>query len=172
MLAGGLVTRTDGRLGFRHGLLREAAYVDVADPVPLHAALAAAVDPAQSAEVAGHWERAGRPDRATTAWVEVAAYAQSVGALAEAVDALGRAVDYAPDRGDLLAGARGAVCTPRPSEEDEERTWDVALTRLRPAPGGAWCRRGDQFRSVSCDPGRSWTAYREARQAYRRPAAR
>ena len=171
VLAGGLVTRTDGRLGFRHGLLREAAYVDVADPVPLHAALAAAVDPSQSAEVAGHWERAGRPDRATTSWVEVAAYAQSVGALAEAAEALTRALDSAPERGDLWLQL-DEVYALLGRREESDRAWDAGLTRLNAAAlPGAWCRRGDQLRSVSCDPPRSWDAYREARQAYRRAAA-
>ena len=137
VLAGGLVTRIDGRLGFRHGLLREAAYVDVADPVPLHAALAEAVDPGQSAEVAGHWERAGRPDRATTAWVEVATYAQSVGALAEAADALTRAVDSAPERGDLWLQL-DEVYALLGRREESDRAWDAGRTRLqrRRAPGG------------------------------------
>jgi tetratricopeptide (TPR) repeat protein len=168
VLAAGLVVRVEGRLGFRHGLLREAAYLDVVDPVPHHAALAEAVDPAQSAEVAGHWERAGRPDRATTAWVEVAAYAQSVGALTEAAQALTRALRSAPERGDLwlqldevyaLIGRR----------EESDLAWETGRTRLSPAAlPAAWCHRGDQLRSVSCDPPRSWEAYREAWRAFRR----
>jgi DNA-binding SARP family transcriptional activator/tetratricopeptide (TPR) repeat protein len=171
VLAVGLVTRTDGRLGFRHGLLREAAYVDVPDPVPLHAALAEAIDPAHSAEVAGHWERAGRPDRAAGAWVEVAAYAQSVGALAEAADALTRALDSAPERGDLWLQL-DEVYALLGRREESDRAWDAGRTRLPAAAlPAAWCHRGDQLRSVSCDPPRSWVAYREARLAYRRVSA-
>jgi tetratricopeptide (TPR) repeat protein len=167
-LAGGLLTRVDGRLGFRHGLLREAAYVDVADPVPLHAALAAAVDPGHSAEVAGHWERAGRPDRAADAWVTVAAYARSVGALPEAAEALARAVASVPDRGDLWLQLE-EVYALLGRREDEQQTWAVALARLPAvAHADAWCRRGEQLRSISCDPPRSWEAYHEARKAYRR----
>ena len=171
LLAGGLLTRTEGRLGFRHGLLREAAYVDVADPVPVHATLAEVVDPAQSAEVAGHWERAGRPDRAATAWVEVAAYARSVGALAEAADALARAVEHTPERGDLWIQLQ-EVHALLGRREESDKAWDTGITRLPLAAlPAAWCRRGDQLRSVSCDPPQSWTAYREARQAYRRAPA-
>jgi tetratricopeptide (TPR) repeat protein len=171
VLAGGLVTRTDGRLGFRHGLLREAAYVDVPDVVPLHSTLAEAVDRSQSAEVAGHWERAGRPDRAARAWVEVAAYAQSVGALAEAADALTRALDSEPDRGDLWLQL-DEVYALLGRREESDLAWDEARARLSAvALPGAWCHRGDQLRSVSCDPPRSWVAYREARQAYRRVGA-
>jgi len=33
--ADGLLTRQQGRLGFRHGLLREAIYADLPDPAPL-----------------------------------------------------------------------------------------------------------------------------------------
>jgi DNA-binding SARP family transcriptional activator/tetratricopeptide (TPR) repeat protein len=168
VLAGGLLTRTEGRLGFRHGLLREAAYVDVADPVPVHATLAEVVDPAQSAEIAGHWERAGRPDRAATAWVDVAAYARSVGALAEAADALARAVEHMPERGDLWIQLQ-EVHALLGRRDESDRAWDIGITRLAPAAlPEAWCRRGDQLRSVSCDPPRSWAAYREARSAYRR----
>ena len=174
VLAGGLVTRTDGRLGFRHGLLREAAYVDVDDPVPLHVALAEAVDRTQSAEVAGHWERGGRPDRAANAWVEVAGYARSVGALAEAAEALSRAVQHAPERGDLWIQLQ-EVHALLGRRKESDRAWDTGITRVPPAAlPAAWCRRGEQLRSVSCDPPRSWAAYRQARQAYRhaaRPAA-
>jgi DNA-binding SARP family transcriptional activator/tetratricopeptide (TPR) repeat protein len=171
VLASGLVTRTDGRLGFRHGLLREAAYVDVDDPVPLHAALAEAVDPTQSAEVAGHWERAGRPERAADAWVEVAVYARSVGALAEAAEALSRAVRLQPGRGDLWLQL-DQVYALLGRRDDSDRAWEAGLPLL-PADSlpAAWCRRGDQFRSISCDPPRSWVAYREAKQAYRRAAS-
>jgi tetratricopeptide (TPR) repeat protein len=168
VLASGLLTRTDGRLGFRHGLLREAAYVDVADPVPLHATLAQAVEQALSAEVAGHWERAGRPDRAATAWVEVAAYARSVGALAEAADALVRALGSASERGDLWIQL-DEVYALLGRREESDHAWEAGISRLPVAAlPTAWCRRGDQLRSVKCDPPRSWAAYREARQAYRR----
>ena len=109
---------------------------------PLHAALAEAVDPAQSAEVAGHWERAGRPDRAASAWVEVAAYAQSVGALAEAADALTRALDSAPERGDLWLQL-DEVYALLGRREESDRAWDAGRTRLPAAAlPEAWCHRG------------------------------
>ena len=104
--------------------------------------------------------------------MEVATYAQSVGALAEAADALARALDSAPERGDLWLQL-DEVYALLGRREESDRAWDVGLTRLPAAAlPGAWCHRGDQLRSVSCDPPRSWDAYREARQAYRRAAPR
>ena len=121
-LATGLLDRTDGRLGFRHALLREAAYADLTDPVALHEALATAIDPSHSAEVARHWELAGRADRAAACWTETARYARTVGALVEAAEALIRATDCRPSDPDLWLELQ-EVWAWLGNREQEEHAW-------------------------------------------------
>jgi DNA-binding SARP family transcriptional activator/tetratricopeptide (TPR) repeat protein len=160
-----LVVRRDGRLGFRHELLREAVYADLPNPAPLHDRVAAALDRRDRAEIAHHLGRAGRRDRAAQEWAAAAAYARSVGALTEAAEFLTRAVGLTPDSGAMwLELTEIWAWLGRRSEM--EAAWERALTLLDPdeiAP--AWCRRGRQFRSVVCYPEESLRAYRNAAAA-------
>lgn len=159
----GLLVRRDGRLGFRHALLREVVYADLDDPAPAHDRVATALDPGDLAEIARHLTLAGRAAEAAGQWAAAAAYARSVGALSEAADFLSRATECAPEDGSLWLeleevwawlGRRAAM----------EQAWERAAGLLTGEELlRAWCRRGRQLRSVACHPEASFVSYRAAR---------
>ncbi len=97
----GLLVRRDNALGYRHALLLEAAYADLADPTSRHERVADALDSSNHAEIAHHLTVAGRPQQAAHEWAAAAEYARSVGALTEAAEFLVRATACAPDDGQL-----------------------------------------------------------------------
>ncbi len=155
----GLLVRQAGRLGFRHALLREAAYADLADPMPLHERVATALGPGDHAEIAHHLTLAGRAAEAASQWAAAAGHAQSVGALPEAAAFLTRGTECAPGDGLLwLELAEVWAWLGRP--DSMEQAWEQALALLPQAElPGAWCRRGRLLRSVFCHPEASFTAY-------------
>ncbi|MCW2796201.1 MAG: transcriptional activator domain [Nocardioides sp.] len=160
----GLLVQREGRIGFRHELLRAAVHADLSDSTGMHDRLADALDPAELVEIAHHLSSAGRRREAARTWAEAAARARSVGAVAEAADLLTRAVDHAPDDGRLWLELEEALAWQRRRPE-MDAAWDTAL-RLLPAAelAEAWCRRGLQFRTVACHPETSLRAYRTAEE--------
>ena len=158
----GLLVRHGSRLGFRHALLREAVYADLANPTSLHDRLATALDPGDRAEIAHHLTLAGRAAEAARHWAAAAQYARSVGALNEAADFMSRATECAPDDGRLWLELE-EIWAWLGRRDSMERAWERALALL---PGQelpqAWCRRGRQLRAVVCHPEASFAAYRTA----------
>jgi tetratricopeptide (TPR) repeat protein len=164
--ADGLLVRRDGRLGFRHDLLREAVYADLPNPAPLHERIAGALDPGDRAGIAHHLSLAGRHDRAAREWAAAAAYARSVGALTEAADFLRRAVELAPDDGGYWLEVE-EIWAWLGRRTEMEAAWKRVLELLTgPDLARAWCRRGLQLRNVICHPEASLRAYRAAREAW------
>ena len=123
----GMLSITDGRVGFHHALLREAAYAEIAEPRRrgLHLRWARTLllsehagGQARPAEVARHLLLAGRGDDAVAQLARAAAHARSVAALEQAADFLDEAIAIAPERPDLLPRARrnrGLANAPRAS---------------------------------------------------------
>jgi DNA-binding SARP family transcriptional activator/tetratricopeptide (TPR) repeat protein len=158
----GLLSSRAGRLGFRHGLLRDVVYADLADPPSAHLAVAAALEEGDRAEIARHLALGGRPAEAARAWAAAAAYARSVGALTEAAGFLTRAVECSPRDGELWLDLQ-EVHAWQGRREPMEQAWEHALALLPDAEHpGAWCRRGRQLRSVICHPEGAFAAYRRA----------
>ncbi len=158
----GLLVRREGRLGFRHELLRQAVYAGLADPAALHDLLADGIDSQLHAERAHHLGLAGRSDEAAEAWAAAAHEARQVGALDEAAALLRRALALrAEDGSQWLELAEVLAWSSRRPEMEE--AWAQAV-RLLPATtlAEAWCRRGRQFRSIICHPEESRRAYRQA----------
>src|SRR4029079_18074981 len=91
----GILVAAGGRVGYRHALLREAAYADLPEPhrAWVHERVAAAVagdeHPRRAAEVAHHLLLAGRDRDAGGALRRAARHAVGVGALDEAPGFLG-----------------------------------------------------------------------------------
>jgi DNA-binding SARP family transcriptional activator/tetratricopeptide (TPR) repeat protein len=92
-LESGMLVEREGRVGFRHALLREAAYSETPEPrrAALHATwartlleLAAAGSPRRAAEVARHLRLAGSDRDANAQLLIAASEARAVGALAAA----------------------------------------------------------------------------------------
>jgi DNA-binding SARP family transcriptional activator/tetratricopeptide (TPR) repeat protein len=162
-LDSGLLARHEaGRLGFRHALLRDVVYADLADPTSAHAVLAGALDRDDRAEIARHLSLAGRPAEAAREWAAAAAYARSVGALTEAAQFLTRAIECRPGDGRLWLDL-GEVSAWLGRTDASEQAWERALALLPAADlPEAWCHRGRQFRSVVCHPQASFEAYRTA----------
>jgi DNA-binding SARP family transcriptional activator/tetratricopeptide (TPR) repeat protein len=164
--ADGLLVRRDGRLGFRHDLLREAVYADLPNPAPLHDRIAGALDPGDRAGIAHHLSRAGRYDRAAREWAAAAGYARSVGALTEAADFLRRAVELTPDDGGYWLELE-EIWAWLGRRTEMEAAWERVLELLTgPDLARAWCRRGLQLRNVICHPEASLRAYHAAREAW------
>src|SRR4051794_41167425 len=158
----GLLSYRDGRLGFRHALLRDVVYADLADPPSAHLAVAQALDDADRAEIARHLVLAGRPAEAAREWAGAAAYARSVGALTEAADFLTRAVECSPRDGELWLDLE-EVHAWQGRRELMEQAWERALALLpHTEHPRAWCRRGRQLRSVICHPDGAFAAYQRA----------
>jgi DNA-binding SARP family transcriptional activator/tetratricopeptide (TPR) repeat protein len=158
----GLVVRRQGRLGFRHALLRDVVYGDLPDPAPLHDRVVAALEPADRAEIAHHLTLAGRDAEAATEWAAAAARARSLGAPAEAAAFLVRATGLVPQDGRLwLELAEVYAWLGR--RADMDAAWERGLALMSgPEVPRAWCRRGRQLRSVVCHPDGSMRAYRQA----------
>ena len=114
-LGSGLLQTDDGRTGFRHALLADAVYEDIADPARarLHGALAQLLRTrarpartgsrtAQAAEIARHLRAAGQDEQAVNYLVVAAQGARSVAAMAQADSFLTEALQIEPDDPDLL----------------------------------------------------------------------
>jgi tetratricopeptide (TPR) repeat protein len=97
-LQSGLLMSEGGRLGFRHALLREAAYKEIAEPRrrSLHREWAHVAR--RSDEAARHMRLAGADLEAVPHLVRAAVDARAVAALAEAVAYLEEALEIAPNR--------------------------------------------------------------------------
>jgi DNA-binding SARP family transcriptional activator len=106
----GLLISADGTIGFRHALLREAVYEEIAEPRRrgLHQSWADALVTVEqsggiprAAEIARHLRLAGDDRPAVAHLVRAAADARRVAALGEAVAYLEEALAIAADRADL-----------------------------------------------------------------------
>ena len=158
----------EGRVRYRHALLRDAAYSDVPDPVrvALHEALGrilARQGGASSAEAAEHLVRAGRAAEAAAALRAAAVHARGLAALAEAVAYLRRAVELVPDDPLLVLDLAEleAWCARAP---ESDRAFDEALRLGVDAhtAAEAWVRRSTWYRGALCHPARVLTAARTA----------
>lgn len=160
--ADGLLVREGGRLGFRHALLRDAAYNDLADPASWHDRLIGVLDGDDSAEIALHLRIAGRPLEAAQAWAAAAERARALGALTEAAAFGVRATELAPQDGRLWLELED-IWAWLGRRAEMMAAWDRAV-ELLPAEelAGAWARRGRQFRTVVCQPRASYQSYRQA----------
>jgi DNA-binding SARP family transcriptional activator/tetratricopeptide (TPR) repeat protein len=169
-LESGLLAAREGRIGFRHALLRAAAYDDLAEPrrAELHDQLASALEQAgraPAAELARHLRLAGRDDAAVVHLERAGIEARRVGALTEAAAFLGEALEIRPHEPELLLEL-GEVEAWRSRWDEADAAFNEALRRV---PAGdiaglarAHARRGLWFRTGLCAPGRSSAAYREA----------
>ena len=155
-LDSGLFTGRDGRFGYHHALLREAAYDDLPGPrrAELHAEYAVACNGA-AAERAHHWRRAGRHDLAVAELARAADNAWAVSALDAAAAFLREAVELAPGDAQLWL---------RLSETEAWRglrtaahdAFDRALERIDRRDtrrlAEAWIGRAKWSRGSLCDP--------------------
>ena len=168
----GILVAAGGRVGYRHALLREAAYADLPEPhrAWVHERLAAAVasddDPRRAAEVAHHLLLAGRDRDAVGALRRAARHAMGVGALDEAAGFLGEAIALRPDDGALLADL-AEVEAWRGRGAEAEAAFEAAAALLERAGdpvalAAAWLRRAAAARGPVCAPRTVLTAARRA----------
>jgi len=160
----GLLISVQRGIGFRHALLREAAYAEIAEPRRrgLHHRWAQALlaseragGSARPAEVARHLRLAGRDQDAVAELVRAAADARAVAALDQAVDYLVEATSIARDRADLLAEL-GELEAWRGNPEPAETAFAAAQTALAAAPpverARALLRRARAHHGPICAP--------------------
>jgi DNA-binding SARP family transcriptional activator/tetratricopeptide (TPR) repeat protein len=181
-LGSGLLTTDDGRTGFRHALLRDAAYHQIPDPIRarLHGELAQLLrkrprPPGQrdrtarpgprAAEIARHLRLAGHDDQAVGYLVRAARDARGVAAMAEAADFLTEALQIEPDDPDLLVEL-AEVEAFRGLTARSDHAFDQALEQIAPQDSGAlisaWLRRGRWLRGGVCHPRESRRSYQSA----------
>lgn len=155
----GLLVRREGRLGFRHELLRAAVYATLADAEGLHDRLADGIDPTEHVERAHHLAAAGRRQESARELTAAALRARAVGAVDEAIELMVQAVDLDPTDGGLWLELEESYALAH-RRRDMDEAWQQALDRLpSEALIDAWCRRGRQFRTVTCYPEESRIAY-------------
>ena len=182
-LGSGLLRVRAEHTGFRHGLLREAVYQDLPDPVRarLHTALATWLRDRtprggvlrgagqNTAEIARHLRLAGRDDLAADQLARAAAAARAVAALPEAAAYLTEAASLqaaggGPDPELLIELAEVQAWRGMLAESDE--AFGRGLELIAPddddAQAGAWVRRGHWLRGGVCHPRESLRSYRAA----------
>jgi DNA-binding SARP family transcriptional activator/tetratricopeptide (TPR) repeat protein len=155
-LDSGLFTGRDGRFGYHHALLREAAYDDLPGPrrAELHAEYAVACNGA-AAERAHHWRRAGRHDLAVAELARAADNAWAVSALDAAAAFLREAVELAPDDAQLWLRLAETEAW-RGLRVAANVAFDRALERIDRRDtrrlAEAWIGRAKWSRGSLCDP--------------------
>jgi DNA-binding SARP family transcriptional activator len=162
-LDSGMLVERERRIGFRHALLREAAYCEL--PEPRRAILherwaqtllggASAGGPSRAAEVARHLRLAGKDGQAVEQLALAAADARAVGALIEAAGYLEEAVSMAGDRADLWLEL-AEVQAWRGLRADTERAFASASGLLADSPlelAHAWLRSARWYHGPICVP--------------------
>jgi DNA-binding SARP family transcriptional activator/tetratricopeptide (TPR) repeat protein len=184
-LGSGLLCSRADRTGFRHGLLREAVYQDLPDPVRarLHETLATwlrerlprgsavRLSPARNtAEIARHFRLAGQDDLAAGQLVRAASAARAVAALPEAAAYLAEAASLTdkagtgPDPELLIELAEVQAWRGKLAESDEAfgRALELIASDDDHAQAAAWVRRGHWLRGGICHPRESLRSYRAA----------
>ncbi|MFI5005563.1 MAG: ATP-binding protein, partial [Solirubrobacterales bacterium] len=162
-LDSGMLVERERRIGFRHALLREAAYSELPQPrrAVLHERWAQTLlscasegGPSRAAEVARHLRLAGRDQQAVTQLALAAADARAVGALTEAAGYLGEAVSTASDRADLWLEL-AEVQAWRGLRAETERAFARATDLLSGEPlqlARAWLRSARWYHGPICVP--------------------
>ena len=169
-LGSGLLTAADGRIGFRHALLRDAVYQAVPDPARarLHGEFARLLRKRggnRAAEISRHLQLAGLEREAVGQLALAARDARRVAALAAASEFLAEALRIEPDDPELLV-ERAEVDAFRGLLEDSSQAFDRALELTAPQDSGAlisaWLRRGRWLRGGICHPRESRRSYQNA----------
>ncbi|MDX6659242.1 MAG: hypothetical protein QOJ55_64, partial [Solirubrobacteraceae bacterium] len=166
----GLLAGRGNALGYRHALLRDAVYAELAPPQRawLHETLANTLaerdDAGLAAEVARHLRLAGRDDLAVAQLARAAEHARSLGALEAAAGFLEEALE-AGDADAALLLELAEVQAWRSRTDAADVAFERALELLGPETGAglarAWMRRANWYRGPLCVP-------REVLQASRR----
>ncbi|MEA2160989.1 MAG: hypothetical protein QOD66_3369 [Solirubrobacteraceae bacterium] len=163
-LQSGLLRSEDGRIGFVHALLRDAAFEEIPDPRRrgLHHRWAQALlaseragASSRAAEVARHLRLSGADADAVPELARAAAEARALAALGPAVAYLEEALAVAPDRSDLWLEL-GELEAWRGRRPQAEIAFDQARTRLEGgeplALARAWLRRARAYHGTICVP--------------------
>jgi DNA-binding SARP family transcriptional activator/tetratricopeptide (TPR) repeat protein len=163
-LQSGLLEVADGAVGFRHALLRDAVYEEIAEPRRrslhqrwAHALLASeqtGVIP-RPAEAARHLRLAGADREAVPQLVRAAADARSLAAFEQAVSFLEEALTVAPERADLWLEL-GELEAWRVHRDEAEVAFERATSLLAQAAplerARAWLRRARAYHGPICVP--------------------
>ena len=170
----GLLAVREGRLGYRHALLREVMDTGLPEPrrVWLHEVLADVVarggGTRRAAEIARHLRLAGRDDLAARHLVSAAADARALGAITEAADFLEEALRIR-DSDPRTWLSLGEVEAWRGRHDASRRAFARAVELLGSADPGALAeaelRYARLWRGAACDPVESHRHYRAALDA-------
>jgi DNA-binding SARP family transcriptional activator len=160
----GLLVAAGGRLGFRHALLRDAVYEEIAEPrrPGLHRRWAKALLASEQAgniprpaEAARQLRLAGADTEAVPQLARAAANARAVSALEQAVEYLEEALTVAPEQADLWLELAELEAW-RGRREHAEAAFDRAVVlRQGGEPLGlarAWLRRARAYHGPMCAP--------------------
>jgi DNA-binding SARP family transcriptional activator/tetratricopeptide (TPR) repeat protein len=172
-LGSGLLAATgDGRIGFRHALLRDAVYQAIPDPVRarLHGEFAQLLRKrgkgrTRAAEIAHHLRLAGQDEQAVSQLALAAQDARRVAAMAEAAVFLTEALLVERDNTELLVEL-AEVEAFRALLSSSDQAFSRALEQIAPQDSGAlisaWLRRGRWLRGGICHPRESRRSYQSA----------
>ncbi len=162
-LESGMLVELERGIGFRHALLREAAYCELPQPrrAVLHERWAQTLlscaslgGPSRAAEVAHHLRLAGKDQQAVEQLALAAADARAVGALTEAAGFLEEAVSMASDSPQLWLEL-AEVEAWRGRRAGTERAFAPAKELLAGAPlelARAWLRSARWYHGPICVP--------------------
>ncbi len=163
-LATGLMLWEQDRIGFRHALLRDAVYAEIAEPRRrgLHQRWATALLAGEEsgaiprpAEVARHLRLAGADRDAVPQLIRAAGQARSLAALEEAAGYLEEALAIAPDRADVWLEL-GEIEAWRLRRDAAGTAFAQAVSVLADGPelerARAWLRQARAYHGPICVP--------------------
>jgi DNA-binding SARP family transcriptional activator/tetratricopeptide (TPR) repeat protein len=169
-LGSGLLISAEGRVGYRHALLRDAVYQTIPEPVRarLHAELARMLRGragSRAAEVARHFCLAGQDEQAVGLLALAARDARRVAAMDAAAGFLTEALRIEPGDTELLVEL-AEIEAFRGSLSASDHAFHRALELIAPLDSGAltsaWLRRGRWLRGGICHPRQSRASYQNA----------
>jgi DNA-binding SARP family transcriptional activator len=169
-LGSGLLISAEGRVGYRHALLRDAVYQTIPEPVRarLHGELAWLLrgrTGSRAAEVARHFCLAGQDEQAVGLLALAARDARRVAAMDAAAGFLTEALDIEPGDVELLVEL-AEIEAFRGSLSASDHAFHRALELIAPLDSGAltsaWLRRGRWLRGGICHPRQSRVSYQNA----------